>query len=155
MVRLRRSRHLLSITQAACGNEPGRFSLVVARSSVSGLIDTLMGRHGSVTRDLGGVELDALRETANIVAGSCLSMLGGPLGLSTMPSAAAISEGSLEEVVYTFLPQPGSLCVETRLRTRSHRLELILLMAVARSNGALSKIGDPVAVTNESAIARS
>jgi chemotaxis protein CheY-P-specific phosphatase CheC len=134
LARLRLPRRLITITQSLSGREKGKISLAMARDCAPDLAAALAGRHGSPSRKLGGFDLDAFKETANIVSGSYLALLGGPLGLLGLPSVPAIVEGTLDEIALSLVPQSRALCVEARLFAPSRALELAVLMAAGREH---------------------
>lgn len=129
LTRLRLPRRLVTVTQSVNGYEKGKISLVIARESAPSLASLLVGRHGLPNRRLGGFELDALKEAANIVAGSYLALLGHPLGLVGVPSVPVVLEGTLDEIALSLLPQSSSRCVEAHFVAHSHGIELVVLMA--------------------------
>ncbi len=134
LTRLRLPRRLITITQALSGREKGKISLAMARDSAPVLAAALVGRHGSTGRKLGGFDIDALKETANIVSGSYLALLGRPLGLVEVPSVPVIVEGTLDEIALSLVPQSRSFCVEAHLVAPSRALELVILMAAGREH---------------------
>lgn len=150
--RLKGRENLLTISQTAFGAEPMKVSLVIERKRVGCLLDLLMGRHGD--SDLLGfgaaglddarldpTEIDALKETANIVTGSCVSVLGRELGLTGMSLPSLAPQSSLAERVYWLLPDAQSLCAQSLLKTRSHPLEMELMMSIVcpRNIGATAR----------------
>jgi len=134
LTRLRLPRRLITITQSISGREKGKISLAMARDGAPLLAAALVGRHGSHSRKLGGIDLDAFKETANIVTGSYLSLLGPALGLVGVPSIPAVVEGTLDEIALSLVPQARALCVEAHLMAPSRDLELVVLMAAGREN---------------------
>jgi chemotaxis protein CheY-P-specific phosphatase CheC len=129
LLRLRFPRLLISITQTVYAQSHGRISIALSREGALELIDLLVDRRGSPTRVLGSFELDALKETANIVNGSLLSPLGRRLGLTAHPTVPSIVEGEIERLVQSFVPGPECLCIESRLLAESG-LEILVLLAV-------------------------
>ncbi len=134
LTRLRLPRRLITITQSISGREKGKISLAMARDGAPILAAALVGRHGSPSRKLGGFDLDAFKETANIVTGSYLALLGRPLGLIGVPSVPAIVEGTLDEIALSLVPRSKALCVEAHLLAPSRGLELVVLMAAGREH---------------------
>ena len=133
---------LVTITQTAFGAEPVEVSLVIEESRTRRMLDLLMGRHGaSLLPSVDPVpqngarfdpfEIDALKETANIVTGSCIAVLGRDLGLTgcSLPSLAAGMP--LADTVCSLLPRVSSMCVESRLNAGAHALEIALMMSIA------------------------
>jgi chemotaxis protein CheY-P-specific phosphatase CheC len=132
LTRLRLPRRLITITQSISGREKGKISLAMPRDGAPILAAALVGRHSAHTRKLGGFDLDAFKETANIVTGSYLSLLGPALGLIGVPSIPAVVEGTLDEIALSLVPQARALCVEAHLVAPSRGLELVVLMAAGR-----------------------
>src|SRR5438093_13704801 len=92
----------------------------------------MIGVHVDHNREIGSFEKYALKEDANIISGSYLSLLGHPLRMVAMPSVPAVIEGQPEELVMSLVPQPHSLCVESRLLAPTKEVALLLLMSVSR-----------------------
>jgi len=134
LTRLRLPRRLITITQSINGREKGKISLAMARDGAPNLAAALIGRHGNHSRKLGGLDIDAFKETANIVTGSYLALLGPVLGLVGVPSIPAVVEGTLDEIALSLVPQTRALCVEAHLLAPSRNLELVVLMAAGREN---------------------
>ena len=135
LTRMRLPRRLITITQSISGREKGKISLAMARDSAPVLAAALVGRHGSHSRKLGGFDIDAFKETANIVTGSYLALLGPALGLVGVPSIPAVVDGTLDEIALSLVPQSRALCVEAHLLAPSCNIELVVLMAAGRENG--------------------
>jgi len=143
LTRLRLPRRLFIVTQSLSGREKGKISLAIARDSATVLAAALAGRHGSPNHKLGGLDLDAFKETANILSGSYLAMLGRPLGLLGLPSVPAIVEGTLDEIALSLVPHSRSLCVEAHLVAPTLGLELVVLMAAAREHSRVRAAEPP------------
>ncbi len=133
---------LVTISQTAFGAEPVVVSIVIEESRTRCMLDLLMGRHGAsllpfvdpVSQNgarFDPLEIDALKETANIVTGNCIAVLGRELGLTgcSLPSMAA--EMPLADTVCSLLPRVGSMCVKSRLKASAHALEVVLMISIA------------------------
>lgn len=131
LMRLKAPRRLVSVTRPIYAPTSAKLSLAVGSAMAATMAARLMGRRGHSVRRLGSAEIDALKEAADLVAGSYAALLAPALGVEGMPSEASLIEGSPAELVPSFLPRPGSLCVEARLRTLSSEIEVVLLMAAA------------------------
>ncbi len=138
---------LVTVSQTAFGAEPVEVSLLIEESRIRCLLDLLMGRHGasllpSVDSDqhngarFDPLEIDALKETTNILTGTCIAVLGRDFGLSrfSMPSLGA--EMALADRVRALLPRVHSMCVKSGLNACAHPLEIVLVTAVAGPAGA-------------------
>ena len=124
---------LVTITQTAFGAEPVEVSLMIEERRTRRMLDLLMGRHGasllqSVDPHNGArfdpFEIDALKETANIVTGSCIAVLGGDLGLTGCSLPSMASGMPLADTICSLLPCVDSMCAESRLKASAHALEL-------------------------------
>ena len=133
VLRLRTPHQILSITQNVYGEESARISIAFNIDDASTLAGLLTARPGSATQSLGPLELDALKETANITGNAYLAGLARALRLEEAPAAPVVIEGSLEELVQSLVPHPESLCIESRLLAQEDRLEVIMLIAVKTS----------------------
>ena len=131
---------LVTITQTAFGAEPVGVALVIEESRTRRMLDLLMGRHGasllpSVDAQNGArfdsFEIDALKETANIVAGSCIAVLDRDFGLTGCSLPLVAAGMPLADTVCSLLPRASSMCVESRLNASAHGLELALMMSIA------------------------
>ncbi len=131
---------LVTITQTAFGAEPVEVSLVIEESRTRRMLDLLMGRHGasllpSVDPQNGvrfdPFEIDALKETANIVTGSCIAVLGRDLGLTGCSLPSLVAGMPLADTVCSLLPRASSMCVNSWLEARAHALEIALMMSIA------------------------
>jgi len=133
---------LVTISQTAFGAEPVEVSLMIEESRTGCMLDLLMGRHGaslllSVDQApqngarLDPFEIDALKETANIVTGSCIAVPGRDLGLTGSSLPTMGSEMLLTDRVRFFLPRVHSMCVKSRLKASHHALEVVLMMSIA------------------------
>ena len=133
---------LVTFNQTAFGAEAVEVSMLIEESRIRCLLDLLLGRHGaslppSVDSDpqdgarFDPLEIDALKETANILTGTCIGVLGRDFGLSrfSMPSMGA--EMPLADRVCALLPHAHSMCVKSGLRACAHPLEIVLVTAVA------------------------
>ncbi len=136
LTRLKLPRRLVAITQSIEGDKSARLSLALSHSSAHNLAALLVGRRTSPHRKLDCFELDALRETANVVAGSYLGLLGRPLGLAGAPSAPAVIEGTPQQMALSLLPQSRSLCVETHIMAPSRQVQMLLMTAVQSTHGS-------------------
>ncbi len=138
---------LVTITQTVFGAEPVEVSLVIEESRTRRMLDLLMGRHGAsllpsvdpVAQNgarFDSFEIDALKETAHIVTGSCMAVLGRDLGLTgcSLPSMAA--EMPLAGTVCSLLPRASSMCVKSWLKASAHALEIALMMSIAGPAGS-------------------
>ena len=147
---------LVTVSQTAFGAEPVEISLVIEQSRTRRMLDLLMGRHGASLLPLvdpvlqngarfDPFEIDALKETANIVTGSCIAVLGRDLGLTgcSMPSMAA--EMPLADTVRSLLPRVSSMCVKARLKASAHALEIVLMISIAgpADFAAAGPVADP------------
>lgn len=139
---LRGREDFVAVGQTAFGGEPMKVWLALENRQVSRLLDSLMGRHGGsppggsgYSEPRGGridpSEVDALKETTNIVTGSCVAVLARELGLKglSLPSVEPRT-GWSEDKVYWLVADAQSLCAEAQLETQRHRLAVTLLMAV-------------------------
>jgi hypothetical protein len=148
--RLRRRYGLLAVSQTALGAEPVKVSLIVGKEHVGLLLDRLMGRPGGLRNTsaeearcagvLDATEIDALRETANIVTGACAAVFGRELGITSMSLPSFASQDMLDDIVGFLLPDREAVCTESHLKAATHALELDLLMSIARKC-ALKAIG--------------
>jgi hypothetical protein len=145
---------LVRVSQTAFGAETIEVSIVIEESRIRHMLDLLMGRHGASLLPLvepvlqngarfDPFEIDALKETANIVTGSCIAVLGGELGLTgcSLPSMAA--EMPLADTVCSLLPRVTSMCVTARLKASAHALEIVLMISIA---GPAASAARPAAV---------
>jgi hypothetical protein len=139
---LRGREDFLAVGQTAFGGEPMKVWLALENRQVRRLLDSLMGRHGSSpprgsgsSEPRGGridpSELDALKETINIVTGSCVAVLAHQLGLKglSLPSVEP-RRGWSEDKIHWLVADAQSLCAESQLEAQRHPLEVTLLMAV-------------------------
>jgi chemotaxis protein CheY-P-specific phosphatase CheC len=145
--RLRLPRRVILISQSISGREEGKISLAIAREGAPALAAGLAGRHTSLNRKLSELDLDAIKEAANIVAGSYLSLLARPLGLVGVPSVPVIVEGAADELALSMVPRAQALCIEARLFAAERRFELTVLMAAARQHSkvhvGVAELSDP------------
>ncbi len=145
--RLRLPRRVILIRQSIRGREEGMISLAMAREGAPALAAGLAGRHTSLNRKLNELDVDAIKEAANIVAGSYLSLLARPLGLVGVPSVPVIVEGAADELAQSMVPRAQALCIEAHLFAVARRLELTVLMAVAHRHSkaqvGAAKLSDP------------
>ncbi len=140
LLKIKSNPELIGVTRNVPGATAGKVSLAVSRERAPRLVDLLNGHRGCATQTLGRLELDAIRETGNIIFGAYLGLLGPAMGVVGIPSEPVLVEGLLSELLACFLPQEKSICVETRLLVQSNRIEMILLMAspIGRSAGRRS-----------------
>src|SRR6266446_2754396 len=113
LLRFRSMRRLWIATQTVYSENEAKISLALSRDSAGVLADLLMGRRGVGTRNLAGLEMDAIRETANIVSGAFLAALGERTGLRETPSVPSLVQGELQDLIQNFTLNPESLCVES------------------------------------------
>jgi chemotaxis protein CheY-P-specific phosphatase CheC len=139
---LRGREDYLAVGQTAFGREPMRVWLALENRQVNRLLDGLMGRHGGASPGTRGYseprggrfdpsEVDALKETTNIVSGSCVAVLARELGLKglSLPSVES-RRGWSEDKVYWLVADAQSLCIDSQLQAQRHPLEVTLLMSV-------------------------
>lgn len=135
LTRLKAPRRLVSVTRPIDAPSAAKLSLAVGSAMAATMAARLMGRRGQSLRHLGSAEMDALKEAADIVAGSYAALLAPALGIRALPAEPSLMEGSPAELVPSFLPRPGSLCVEARLQTLTSEIEVLLLIAVGWEGG--------------------
>lgn len=103
------------------GSAPGKLLFALPFASAGKLVHLLLGRAPQAPRELGELESSALKETANILAGSFLSALASFTSLSFLPSVPALCvdmAAALLGVVFSSLGRTGdsALYVETLFR---------------------------------------
>jgi chemotaxis protein CheY-P-specific phosphatase CheC len=173
MDHLRGRDRLLTVSQTAYGADSMKVSLVVEDNHACCLVDMLMGRHGGSRQpnvagdepdsldcaanpnpgfDFG--EIDALKEAANIVAGSCAAVLAPELGLERMSLPSIVQPPSLSDRVGWFLPDDRSMCAESRLKSLVGSLELELMMSISRLGQGVESSTPSADVTSKDAGAR-
>jgi chemotaxis protein CheY-P-specific phosphatase CheC len=136
---LRGPDQLVTVSQTAFGKEPVTVSLAIDYSLIGSMLDLLFGRHGAAplpesdepAAPFDSYEIDALKETANIVTGTCIAVLEHELGLTGVSLPTFGEQLSPAECVCRLLPDPQSICIKSRLTAAARPLEIVLLMSIA------------------------
>ncbi len=153
--------HLVTVSQTAFGKEPVTVSLAIDYSLIGSMLDLLLGRHGAAplpesdepAAPFDPCEIDALKEAANIVTGTCIAVLEHELGLTGVSLPSFGEQLSPADRVYRLLPDPQSICINSRLTASARPLEIVLMMSIAgpaeRSAAAASGDATPAAAPED------
>jgi chemotaxis protein CheY-P-specific phosphatase CheC len=149
---LRGHENLTWISQVAFGSEPMSVSMVIDEARANTLLDMLLGRHGAATlaeleaaaglaerpsslKHLDSCEIDALKETINIMTGCCVEVLAQELGLTSVSLPAVVPEAPVAGRVSALPPEKQSKRRASQPQSAGGPLEIKLMLSVARPGG--------------------
>ncbi len=117
----------------AHGQHAGRMSMVMSLDRALALAGLIAGWNGQPAAALNRIDVDAIKELANILLGRCLDAVSEAIALEPKSSLPTLVQGTLGMIAASLRPSPNAICVETTLSASARGLELTLLAALDSS----------------------
>jgi chemotaxis protein CheY-P-specific phosphatase CheC len=111
----------------------GKMSMLISLDQALGLAALIAGWNGRPATALNRIDVDAIKELANILLGRCLDAVSEAIVLKPEPGLPTLVQGALGMVATSLRPCPNAICVETTLSVVAREMELTLVAALGTS----------------------